>query len=128
MRTIGRTNQGLLDFFNQRITPWSNNAEQLLLSTSDITTLTALLSDANDKYTAAQEGWNEYKALVDAQEEALNALQSFGSLLVQQIRINARKEGTDELYVLAQIDPRKKATPRTEAPIPTDLQLRSTTN
>ncbi|MEQ9097357.1 MAG: hypothetical protein RIE32_13965 [Phycisphaerales bacterium] len=128
MSTINRTKQGILDFFNQRIAPWSNNAEQLLLSTNDITTLTALLSDANTKFNEAQEGWNEYKAMVDAQDEALNALYDFGSLLVQQIRVNAKKDGTDELYQLAQIDPPRKATPRTEAPIPTNLALRSTTN
>ncbi len=128
MTTIDRTNQGTLNFFNERIALWTANSLALSLSNGDITTLTALLDDANAKYAAAREGWNEYKALVDAQEESMNGLYDFGSLLVQQIRVAAKKEGTEELYHLAQIDPPKKPSSRTEAPIPTNLQLRSTTN
>jgi hypothetical protein len=69
-----------------------------------------------------------YKALVDAQEESLNGLYDFGSLLVQQIRVAAKKEGTEELYQLAQIDPPKKPSARSEAPIPTGLATSTTTS
>ena len=48
--------------------------------------------------------------------------------MVQQIRINAKKDGTNELYQLAQIEAPRPRTPRTEAPIPNNLELRSTTN
>ena len=95
MSTIDKTQQGTLDFFNQRIAGWTENATQLTLSTEDITTLSALLGDAQDKFDNAKEAWNTYKALVDAQDEALDALYDFGSLLVQQIRVAAKKDGTN---------------------------------
>ena len=128
MTTIDRTQQGTLDFFNQRIAAWVTNAETLTLSIEDINTLTTLLGDAESRFDEAKEAWNVYRAKVDAQDEALGALYDFGSLLVQQIRVAAKKDGTNELYQLAQIEPATKAAARTEAPIPTNLQLRSTTN
>jgi hypothetical protein len=127
MSTIQQTQQGTLDFVSQRINLWTENAAELTLSLEDTTTLAALLSDAQTKFTDAKETWNEYKAKVDAQDEAIAALYEFASLLVQQIRVAAKKDGTDELYVLAQIDPPKKPASRTEAPIPTNLATTSTT-
>ncbi|MEQ8845086.1 MAG: hypothetical protein RIB58_09550 [Phycisphaerales bacterium] len=128
MTTIDRTQQGTLNFFNQRISAWVTNAETLTLSIEDINTLTTLLGDAESKFDDAKEAWNVYRAKVDAQDEAIAGLYDFGSLLVQQIRVAAKKDGTNELYQLAQIEAPKKPTPRGEAPIPTDLVLRSTTN
>ncbi|MEQ9096804.1 MAG: hypothetical protein RIE32_11135 [Phycisphaerales bacterium] len=128
MSTIQQTQQGTLNFVSQRIGPWTENAEQLTLSLEDTTTLSSLLSDAQTKFDDAKEAWNQYRAKVDAQDEAIDALYDFTSLLVQQIRVAARKDGTNELYQLAQIDPPKKATPRTEAPIPTNLATDTTTS
>ncbi|MFI4916807.1 MAG: hypothetical protein ACIAS6_09925 [Phycisphaerales bacterium JB060] len=128
MSTIQQTQQGTLNFVSQRIAPWTENAEQLTLSLEDTTTLSALLSDAQSKFTDAKETWNEYRAKVDAQDEAIDALYDFASLLVQQIRVAAKKDGTDNLYVLAQIEPPKKPASRTDAPIPTNLRTTSTTS
>ncbi|MGD1916703.1 MAG: hypothetical protein ACFCBV_11020, partial [Phycisphaerales bacterium] len=96
--------------------------------TEDTTSLSALLSDDQPKIDEAKAAWNEYRAKVDAQAEALDALNSFASLLVQQIRVAAKKSGTNELYQLALIDPPKPATPRSEAPIPTNLATDTTTS
>lgn len=128
MSTIEQTQQGTLDFVSQRLGPWTENAEQLTLSLEDTTTLSSLLSDAQTKFDEAKSAWNEYRAKVDAQDEAIDALYNFASLLVQQIRVAARKQGTNELYQLAQIDPPKPATPRSEAPIPTNLTTDTTTS
>ncbi|UYV13786.1 MAG: hypothetical protein NCW75_05750 [Phycisphaera sp.] len=128
MSTIEQTQQGTLDFFNQRIAAWTASATELTLTAEDTAALAALLADAETKFDEAKEGWNEYRAKVDAQDEAIGALYEFGSLLVQQIRVAAKKDGTNQLYQLAQIDPPKPATPRTEAPIPTDLRTTNTTS
>ncbi|MGD1916729.1 MAG: hypothetical protein ACFCBV_11150 [Phycisphaerales bacterium] len=128
MSTIDRTQQGTLDFFNQRIAAWTTNAEALTLSVADLATLNNLLADAEVKFDEAKEAWNEYRAKVDAQDEALGALYDFGSLLVQQIRVAAKKDGTNDLYQLALIDPPRPATPRSEAAVPTELRTGSTTS
>ena len=128
MSTIEQTQQGTLNFVSQRIALWTENAAALTLSTQDTATLSALLSDAQSKFDEAKESWNEYRAKVDAQDEAIAALYEFASLLVQQIRVAAKKNGTNELYQLAQIEPPRKPTARTEAPIPTNLSTDSTTS
>jgi hypothetical protein len=127
MTTIGRTQQGILDFFNRRIADWTSNAEQLELSVDDLARLSALLSAAQTTFDEAKEALDDAKAKVDLQDEAIDDLYSFGSLLVQQIRVAAKKEGTDTLYAVAKIDPPKKPGSRTEAPIPTDLRIRAST-
>ena len=128
MSTIERTQQGTLDFFNRRIADWSANSELLNLSGTDITTLSALLSDAQAKFDEAKEAEDEYRAKVVLQDESIDDLYNFGSLLVQQIRVAAKKDGTDEIYAIAKIEPPRKPTARTEAPVPTNLQLRNSTN
>lgn len=128
MSTIERTQQGTLDFFNRRIDDWTANAEQLQLSVDDLATLSSLLSAAQTNFDDAKEALDDAKAKVDLQDQAIDQLYAFGSLLVQQIRVAAKKEGTDTLYAVAKIDPPKKPTSRTDAPVPTNLTLRNTTN
>ncbi|MCW5757137.1 MAG: hypothetical protein KIT54_07875 [Phycisphaeraceae bacterium] len=126
MSTISRTQQGTLDFFNLRIADWAANAEQLELNPDDLATLSALLSAAQSNFDAAKQLEIEYRAAVDLQDESIEALYNFGSLLVQQIRVAAKKDGTDTIYALAKIDPPKDRTPRTVAPVPTGLSIRAT--
>ena len=128
MTTIERTQQGTLDFFTRRIDAWTENAALLNLSAEDLAALSAFLSDAQTKFTEAKEALDDARAKVDLQDEAIDDLYNFGSLLVQQIRVAAKKDGTDEIYALAKIEPPKKPSARTEAPVPTNLRLRNTTN
>ncbi|MEQ9097380.1 MAG: hypothetical protein RIE32_14080 [Phycisphaerales bacterium] len=109
--TIPETKAGQLDFFESRITPWTESAAQIGLVVAQTTELSSRIDAARAAYDAAQAAKLTLAALIETQDAALGAMTEYGSQLVQTIRAFAKQTGSASVYATALIDPPKDPTP-----------------
>lgn len=109
--TIPETKSGQLDFFETRITPWTENAARIGLVAGQTTELSSRIDAARAAYDAAQAAKLTLAALIETQDAALGAMTEYGSQLVQTIRAYAKQTGSAAVYATALINPPKDPTP-----------------
>lgn len=110
-RTIPVDKAGQLDFFETRITAWTESAAEIGLLASQSTQLSSLITAARASYDAAQAAKQALKGLIEVQDADLAAMTQYGSQLVQTIRAFAVQTGDPQVYATAEIEPRKDPTP-----------------
>lgn len=110
-RTIPDDKPGQLDFFETRITAWTESAAEIGLLASQSTQMSSLITAARTSYDAAQAAKQALKGLIEVQDADLAAMTQYGSQLVQTIRAFAVQTGDPQVYATAEIEPRKGPTP-----------------
>lgn len=96
------------------------------LSAAQVAALAALKDDFVQKYQDAVAARESSKAKTILQHEAYDALKAVLGGDIDIIDGYAKATGDMGVYARAQIDPPKDATPRETAPVPTNLEIRST--
>ncbi len=114
MRTIPRTIEKRIEFFEQHIEQWTANAEALGLSAEVIEQLGERLVAARSASDTANTLRQQAKNATTTQNTALDSLMELGSAVVATIRAKAKLAGHDpSIYSAANLSPA-----RTPAPLP----------
>ncbi len=106
MATLPDTRLGKIEFFEQRIAPWTTNVTAIGLEGTQVVNLDALTTAARDAYEAAQAARNASKAATQEFYDAVAAMvggDDAGSDMIEQIKNHAQSTGNPNVYVLAQI-------------------------
>ena len=128
MATFPTTKDGRIEYFEQRLPQWLADPAAIGLTIDQVNALAVLVVDSRNAYTAAQQGKQETKNLVFAQDTAIGSMMDLGSALVATIRAFADATGaTDgevaaaEVFSAANLSPNNPPSP-TPPPAPaTDL-------
>jgi len=110
-RTIPVDKAGQLEFFETRITAWTESAAEIGLLASQAAQLSLLLTSARESYDSSQAAKQALKGLIEVQDANLAAMTQYGSQLVQTIRAFAVQTGDPQVYATAEIEPRREPTP-----------------
>ncbi len=106
-RTIPDDKPGQLEFFEERIDAWIDNAVDIGLTEFQSTGLNTRLTAARAAYDQAQAAKLALGGLIEVQDAALASLVEYGSQLVQTIRAWAKQTGSAQVYATALLEPRK---------------------
>jgi len=116
-------------WLQSRVTIWTGGQggpPDIGLSAQQISDLALLKDDFVAKYNAAQSARSQAKAATLEQNLALDAVRAMLGGNIEIIDGYAKTTSDPGVYARAQIDPPKSASPREEAPVPTDLGIRAT--
>ncbi len=106
MATLPDSKLARIEFFENRIAPWTTNVDAIGLTGPQVVNLASLTSAARDAYTAAQEARAASKAATQVFHDAVAAMvgdDDAGSDMIEQIKNHAESTGNPNVYALAQI-------------------------
>ncbi|MDQ7014508.1 MAG: hypothetical protein Q9O74_11520, partial [Planctomycetota bacterium] len=122
MRTIPRTIEKRIEFFEQHIDQWTANAAALGLSPEALEQLGTRLVAARSAADTARTLRRQAQNATTTQSAALDSLMELGSAVVATIRAKAKLNGNDPaVYATARISPAKTPGPLAPPAIATDL-------
>ena len=101
MATFPTTKDGRIEYFEQRLPQWLADPAAIGLTIDQVNALAVLVVDSRNAYTAAQQGKQETKNLVFAQDTAIGSMMDLGSALVATIRAFADATGATDGEVAA---------------------------
>ena len=128
---VPRGDQQYIAWLLQRVGVWAGGQggpPNIGLTSSQVAALAALASEAQAKLQIAQEARAVARAAKLDKDMAIAASRAMLGGDIEIIDGFAKTTGDEGVYVRAQIDPPKPPTPRTDAPIPTNLIITPTTN
>lgn len=134
MTTASRVPRRLSEFvpwLQSRVTLWAGGQSgppDIGLSSDQVAALAVLTDDFVAKYNMAQALRGNARAATIEQNTALDAVRAMLGGDIEIIDGYAKATADPDVYARAQIPPPKDRTPRTEAPKPTNLEVRATTN
>ncbi|MEQ8845773.1 MAG: hypothetical protein RIB58_13055 [Phycisphaerales bacterium] len=130
MARLPDTDQGLINWSSQRLAIWSGQgvAPTIGATPEQIAAAQIKLDEAQAALTAAEAIRTESVNKTAIKDAKLSSLRKVVGGLVIQIEGFAKATEDETVYTKASIPKPKDPTPRTEAPVPTMLALRSTTN
>lgn len=111
-----------LDWVEQHIEPWTTNQAAIDLTAPQIAAITQLSSTAREKLTAAGAARQAAKTATQEWYAAADQMKQLSSDLIIDIKAYARGDGGQQVYALAQINPKD---PPGEAPppaVPSDMR------
>ncbi len=130
MPRLPDTDQGLIDWSSQHLTIWAANGVPPTIGTTpeQIAAAQLKLTEAQAALASAAAIRTESLNQTAIKDAKLASLRKVVGGLVVQIEGFAKATENQGVYTIASIPKPKDPTPRTEAPVPTMLALRSTTN
>ncbi|UYV11836.1 MAG: hypothetical protein NCW75_11065 [Phycisphaera sp.] len=111
-----------LDWVEQHIEPWTDNQAAIDLSVAQVAAITQLATTAREKLTAAGAARQAAKNATQEWYAAADQMKQLSSDLIIDIKAYARGDGGEQVYTLAQINPKD---PPGEAPppaVPSDMR------
>lgn len=111
-----------LDWVEQHIEPWTDNQAAIDLSVAQVAAITQLATTAREKLTAAGAARQAAKTATQEWYAAADQMKQLSSDLIIDIKAYARGDGGEQVYTLAQINPKD---PPGEAPppaVPSDMR------
>jgi hypothetical protein len=122
MSLVPQSKDGRIEFFEERISPWTTNHAAIGTTAGAVTDLETKTTAARAAYQAQKAAQNTAKAATETLKDAVDAMFTAGSNIIKEIRTQAAKTG-NSVYALAQIPapalPSRLAPPGT----PTDLTV-----
>src|SRR5687768_14903066 len=91
-----------VQFYQQRVTPWTTNATAIGLSTAEMTTMSAKVTAAVDALEAHNVARQAAKDATVVLYDAVRAVGDYGADLIKKIKGKAGQDG-DNVYALASI-------------------------
>ena len=120
----GRTER--INFFENRLTIWAQNAAAIGIDPTQATQIAGLTVQARTLFNAAQVARDNAKSATQAQNEAIDAMAAYGSDLIKTIKAYAETESDPGVYNTANLPLPKPRTPLGPAPTPENVTLRLT--
>jgi hypothetical protein len=117
---------GKIQFYENHLSPWGDNASAIGLTAAAVTSLGGLTTNARKAYDAAESARQAAKAATQAYYNAVRAMHNgpgAGADMIELIRNKAQSTNNPEVYALAEIP--APATPGTLPPpgTPTDFTV-----
>jgi hypothetical protein len=130
MSRLPEKEQEFLTWAANHLTVWAGQSTppNIGVTSEQITAAQAKLAAAQDALAAALVIRQESTSVTEDKDQKVEDLRATIGGLVTQIEGYAKATGDAGVYVRAQFAPPKPREPRTEAPVPTNLDLQSTTN
>ncbi|MEQ8845371.1 MAG: hypothetical protein RIB58_11010 [Phycisphaerales bacterium] len=128
---VPRAEAEFVDWLRDRVALWTGGQSgppDIGLTAAQIATLSGLSATLDDKYQQLKDLKAQKKAARVEKDTALEAARAMLGGSIEIIDGYAKTTSDPDVYARAQIDPPRPRTPRSEAPVPTNLALRSTTN
>ncbi len=129
MATLPRTKDGMIEYFEERLSKWQLDPGAVGLTAEQVDALAALVADARTSYTTVQQAKQDLRNMVFSQDTDIDTMMGLGSALLGIIRAHADATGVTDgnaaaagVFAAANISP---ANARTPAPPPapaTNLQ------
>lgn len=119
-----RTNA--LEWVEQRIEPWTTNQAAIDLSAAQVAAITQLAQTAREKLTAAGQAQQAARNATQEWHSAADQMKALASDLIIDIKAYARGEGGEDVYGLAQINPRSPAGEAPPPAVPYDMRTNLT--
>lgn len=110
-----------IQWFEQRIVSWQANALAIGLTDAQVTQLSTYINLARTRYDAAQAARIAAKNATLGLHNAAGDLFSYGSDLIQAVKIFAETTGDPNVYTLASVPPPAPPTPAGAPKPPTDV-------
>lgn len=110
-----------IQWFEQRIPQWGDNAATIGLTVAQVASLTALVTAARNNWNAAQAARTASKDATVNQSSAVGSMTELGGDLVKTIRAYAQTTNNNNVYSLASVPPPAPPTPAGPPQPPTDL-------
>jgi hypothetical protein len=123
MGTVPKKNPEKIAWYQTREEDWTTHAVEIGISTTEMTTMSGLISDAADALAAQLAAKAAQKNATVALNEASQKMGDFGADLLKKIRAKAGQVGGDSVYILASVPP--PATPGPIGPLgkPSDFNV-----
>ncbi|MCW5757855.1 MAG: hypothetical protein KIT54_11520 [Phycisphaeraceae bacterium] len=130
MSRLPDTDQGLLNWASQRLAIWAGQGSppNIGITSDQVAEALAKLSQAQAALTAAEAIRQESINQTAIKDQLVGDLRATVAGLVTQIEGFAKASGDPGVYTRANVPAPKAKTPRTEAPVPGNLKIESTTN
>jgi hypothetical protein len=91
-----------IQFYQQRVTPWTTNSSQIGVTSAQMTSMSAKVTAAAAALTAHNEAKQASKDATTVLYDAVRAMGDLGAALISQIKGKAQQDG-DEVYALASL-------------------------
>ncbi|MBL0870359.1 MAG: hypothetical protein IBJ18_07280 [Phycisphaerales bacterium] len=117
MGVVPETRLGKIQFYENHLGPWADNAVAIGLTSTAVAALGSLTSNARKAYDDAEAARQAAKAATQAYYNAVRAMHNgpgAGADMIEQIRNKAQSTNNPEIYTLAEIP--APATPGTIPP------------
>jgi len=111
-----------LEWVEQRVEPWTDNQAAIDLSPEQIAAITLLAQSAREKLTQAGQARQAAKSATLEWYAAADQMRRLASDLIIDIKAYARGAGGEEVYGLAQINPRSPAGEAPPPAVPFDMR------
>jgi len=113
MSIVPPTNIGKLEFYEQHIQAWTDNAASLGVLPASCASLATLITGARAAATAAGEARDAARAATQTFYNGVESMHELGAEIIAEIKNHARSTSNPEVYSLAKIPP-----PKQPAPVP----------
>ncbi len=123
MSTVPANRIKKVQFYENHITPWTDNSLAIGLSEKEVGDITANTQAARAAYDQQQAAKQAAKAATEAYYNAVEAMGTTGAAVMKQIRAKAESTGDDNVYVLAQIPAPAQPVPKAPPGTPMDLKV-----
>ncbi|MCW5946862.1 MAG: fibronectin type III domain-containing protein [Fimbriimonadales bacterium] len=111
-----------IEFYENRTTPWEDNATAIGLTQVQVDNLLTLVTAARNAYTAAQNARTAAKVATVALHNALSEMNELGAAFISTIRAKAEATANPNVYNLAQIPPPAPPSPSGIPSAPTNVK------
>jgi hypothetical protein len=111
-----------VQWYENRIDPWTSNTVAIGLVSADVTDITAKTSAARAAYDAQQVALDAAKNATQAFYDAVAAMSAAGSAAIKKIRAKAAMTG-NSVYTLAVLPPPPTPAPRPAPGTPSNLKV-----
>lgn len=122
MPTIPTTHNAQIAWFEQRISDWIAQAENIGLTPEQLVALNPLITTARTDYDAAQAARQASKSSTMTANDSRGAMREFGGDLVKTIQAYAEASGDRSVYALAQIPAPAEPSPIGPPAVPSDIK------
>ena len=113
MSIVPQTELGKIEFYEQHIQSWTDNAAALGVDPATLASLATLITTARAAATAAGDARNAAKAATQTFYNGVGAMHEVGAEIIAEIKNHAKSTNDPGVYSIAKIPP-----PKTPAPVP----------
>lgn len=123
MGTVPQTRIEKVQFYEAHISPWTENAVAIGLTTAEMAAFSSLVKNARGAYDAHRVALDASKAATESFYNNVRTMQNDGAGLIRSIKNKAETTGDPNVYVLAQIPSPATPTPVGPPGTPTDFRI-----
>ena len=123
MRTVPKSIQDALQFFETHLPVWADDPAAIGLDAGQVDQLMALTETARATYGQARAARRAATAATDRQTQAVAAMRRFGGDLIATVRAFAEASNDQGVYFAARLAPPSDPSPLGRPKTPTDLTL-----